>query len=173
MLKRRTIITAAILTPALGLALAGLTGLGRLDDSAAVKKNTADFQTAWNKHDPKALAALWAKDGDLVDPWGVVSTGSAEVEKFFAHEHTGSGPLAKSTAEVKKDSVRFITPDVALSDWEVVITGLTRPDGTVEGPMSHRVVIVSKKEGSAWKFAAARPGIPQPAEAKPMPKPAK
>ena len=54
------------------------------DDIAAIKKNTAAFQAAWNKHDTKALAALWATDGDLIDPWGVTSVGRDAVEKFFA-----------------------------------------------------------------------------------------
>ena len=163
MINRRTLIAAALLIPIAGLAIAA----GRPDDTEAVKKNTAAFKAAWNKHDGKALAALWAKDGDLIDPEGVVSNGAAEVEKFFIAKHTGDGGLAKSTFDIKKDAVRFITADVALEDWDVVLTGLVGPDGKVAGPMFHRVVIISKKEGGAWKFAAARPGSPQPEIAKP------
>jgi uncharacterized protein (TIGR02246 family) len=160
MSTRRTLlgIGIALVVPALGLTLAA----GRLDETAAVKKTAADFAAAWNKHDAKAVAGCWAKDGDLIDPHGVTSNGSAEVEKFFAERYAAGGELAKVTFELKKENVRFITADVALSDWDVTLTGFANPDGTAAGPMSHHVVIVSKKEGGNWKFAAARPGTPQP-----------
>ena len=163
MTKRRTLLAVALLAPFAAFALAsGSLNAGSLDDTQQVKKLATDFKAAWNKHEPKTMAALWAKDGDLIDPWGKVSNGRDEVEKFFTGEHTGTGQLAKSTYDIKKDSVRFITPDVALSDWDVIITGLAKSDGSVSGPMFHRVVVISKKEGSDWKVAAARPGIPQP-----------
>jgi uncharacterized protein (TIGR02246 family) len=157
--SRRTLLAAALLIPIAGLAIAA----GRPDETAKIKKNTTDFQAAWNKHDPKAIAAFWAKDGDLIDPQGVPSVGSAEVEKFFTQKHTGTGDLAKSTFDITKDSVRFITPDVALEDWDVTITGVIGPDGMAMGPMIHRVVVISKKEGSGWKIAAARPEALRPA----------
>lgn len=130
------------------------------DDIDAIKKNTAAFQTAWNKHDAHALAALWATDGDLIDPWGVTSVGRDAVEKFFTEQHTGSGKLARVTYDNKSDSVRFITPDVAVEDWQVILTGLSDPAGKPMPPQFHRIVIVSKKDGGHWLFAAARPGLP-------------
>jgi uncharacterized protein (TIGR02246 family) len=148
------------LVPVVGFALAA----GRLDDTAAVKKTAADFQAGWNKHDPKAVAACWAKDGDLIDPDGVESVGSAAVEKYFTQAY--GGPLGKVTLDIKKENVRFITPDVALSDWDVTLSGFAGPDGAPSGPLSHHVVIVSKKEDGSWKFAAARPGVPRPEAAK-------
>ncbi len=132
------------------------------DDIAAIKKNTAAFSAAWNKHDTKALAALWAADGDLIDPWGVTSVGRDAVEKFFAGEHTGMGKLAKSTYDNKKDDIRLITPDVAIEDWQVVLSGLNGPDGKPMGPQMHRVIVVCKKSAGHWQIAAARPGIPNP-----------
>jgi uncharacterized protein (TIGR02246 family) len=158
MTKRRTLLAALAVAP---LAALAIIGAGREDDTAAIKQTTKDFQAAWAKHDPKALAALWAKDGDLIDPWGISSSGREGVEKFFAEQHT-TGPLAKTTYEVKKDTVRMITPDVAVQDWEVMIGGLPKSDGTLEGPLFHRVTIVEKKEGGSWKIAAARPTMPMP-----------
>jgi len=138
------------------------------DDLAAIKQNTTDFKAAWNKHDAKAIAALWAADGDLIDPWGRTSVGRESVAKFFAGEHTGTGGLAKCTFDIKKDSPRLITPDVCVEDWEVVLTGLASKDGKPMDPQFHRVVIVSKKEGGKWLFAAARPGIPTPVTEMPI-----
>jgi uncharacterized protein (TIGR02246 family) len=156
----RTIVTLAALALFAAFAAATAPAPAPDDDIAAIKKNTAAFQTAWNKHDAKALAAFWAKDGDLIDPWGVTSVGRDAVEKFFAEQHTGSGKLAKSTYDNKADAVRLITPDVALEDWQVALTGLSDPEGKPLGPQFHRVVIVSKKEAGQWRIAAARPGLP-------------
>jgi uncharacterized protein (TIGR02246 family) len=158
--KRRTVLAALILAPVAAIALAA----GGADDMSAIKQATTDFGTAWNKHDAKAIAACWAKDGDLIDPAGKKMSGQEAVEKYFAEEHTGKGALAHCTFELKSDSVRLITPDVSLEDWDVVLTGLT-PEGAPApiGPQTHRVVVIRKKEGGKWPIAAARPGVPQPA----------
>src|SRR5438552_14053874 len=43
-------------------------GAGAVGGAAADIKARGDaFAAAWNKHDPKAMAALWAADGDLID----------------------------------------------------------------------------------------------------------
>ena len=62
-------------------------------------------------------------------PDGKIEADAQAVEKFFTEQYAPTGPFAKSTFDLKKDTVRFITPDVALSDWEVVVTGSTQPDG--------------------------------------------
>ncbi|MBL0927805.1 MAG: SgcJ/EcaC family oxidoreductase [Phycisphaerales bacterium] len=134
------------------------------DDIAAIKKNTAAFQAAWNAHNAKGVAALWATDGDLIDPWGATSVGREAVEKFFSEQYTEGGKLARCMYDNRKDSVRLISADVAIQDWEVVLRGLSGPDGKPMGPQFHRVVLVVKKEKGEWRIAAARPGIPTPAE---------
>lgn len=176
MTKRTKQIGLAVLAlvPVAALALAA----GRADPAADIKKSSTEFQAAWNKHDPKALAACWATDGDLIDPWGKVCDCRSDVEEFFAAEHTGKGGLAQSTYELKKDTVRMISADVALEDWEVVLTGLTPADAPAGaaplGPQFHRVVIIRKKAGDKWPIAAARPGIPGPVKEPAAPaKPAK
>ena len=160
-MKRRFALGGCALIPLAAFALAAGSG----DDTAAIKKSSADFVAAWNKHDPEAIAAFWATDGDLIDPWGKVSVGRAEVKKFFAGEHGGNGALAHCTFENKKDSVRMLSPDIALEDWEVVLTGL-KPEGA-PAPLPaqfHRVVVIKKKVGDQWLIEAARPGVPTPVE---------
>lgn len=171
-MKTRLALATLVLAPLAIFALAGAGGAGG-DDTAAIKKSTQDFQTTWNTHDPKAIAALWAKDGDLIDPWGKTAVGRDAVEKFFTGEHTGKGPLAHCTFDVKKDAIRMLSPDLSLEDWEVVLTGL-QPEGA-PAPLPaqfHRVVVIKKKDGDKWLIAAARPGLPTPVDA-PAPTPGK
>lgn len=157
--KRRTLLAAAVLVPVAALAVAA----GRLDDTQAVKKNAEDFAKAWNSHNAATLAEFWARDGDLICPMQDVNkNGRTEVQGYFKEQFASGQPLANSNIDITKDDVRFITPDVALQDLDVKITGCTDSSGTAQGPMEQHVVVISKKEGGDWKFAAARPGMPYP-----------
>jgi uncharacterized protein (TIGR02246 family) len=159
----RTVVAVLGLALVVGVALS-VGVLAASDDEAAVKKHTADFAAAWNKHDPKAMAALWADDGDLINPWGRVAKGRPEVEKLFADEQTGKGPLRDSTFELKGETVRFPTPDVAVDDWEISVTGAYDPDGAKhEGALEFHCTVVLKKAGGAWTNFAVRPYLKGPA----------
>ena len=67
-----------------GLALATVVGLaavrraaGADDDLDAVTKQCKAFKAGWNSHDPKAMAAVFAEDGDAIDPMGRKAVGRA------------------------------------------------------------------------------------------------
>jgi len=64
----------------LSLTLITIPLLAKESDEAGIRATDEVFAAAWNKHDAKAMAATWAKDGDLVNPFGRVAKGRAEVE---------------------------------------------------------------------------------------------
>jgi uncharacterized protein (TIGR02246 family) len=149
-----------------GLALAATVSLagrasGADDDLAGVKKQCAAFVDAWNKHDAKALGALFAEDGDAINPHGRHASGRAEVEKMFAEEHGGQGALRESTVSVERETVRFPAPGIAVSDADITVTGIVMPDGKKMGPTGFHVVDVWKKSGDAWLVYACRPYMKQ------------
>ena len=158
-MRNRTLLFGGSAALALALVVALAPGAtGAADDEATVKKASADFVAAWNKHDPKALAACWTEDGDLINPWGRWAKGRAEVEKLFTDEQTGTGPLRDSAFEVTAESVRFASADVAVDDWEVSVTGAYDPDGTKHaGPLTFHCSSIRKKVGGAWPIYAGRP----------------
>jgi uncharacterized protein (TIGR02246 family) len=133
------------------------------DDTAAVKKRTAEFVAAWGKHDPKALAAVWADDGDLINPWGRLATGRAQVEALFRDEQTGKGPLRDSTFRMNSETMRFPAADIAVVDLDLTITGAYAPDGTKAPALEMHAFWVSKKSGGTWSVYSCRPYIKQPA----------
>jgi hypothetical protein len=57
-------------------------------DAKAVSARGQEFVAAWNKDYAKGMAALWAPQGDLINPFGRVAHGRAKVEKLFADEHS-------------------------------------------------------------------------------------
>jgi uncharacterized protein (TIGR02246 family) len=123
-------------------------------DDQAIKDRVDQFQAAWNKHDSKAMAAIWAEDGDLINPFNRTAHGRGDVEKLFADEHTG--PFKGSTYTTKAVTVRSLTPDVAMTDVTATISGVQGPDGSAARDVPHHVALVFVKKDGAWMIASAR-----------------
>jgi uncharacterized protein (TIGR02246 family) len=156
---RRFIVAAAV---------CALVGLGAaLGEDAAREKEvravTDAFVAAWNKDDSRAMAAEWAPDGDLINPFGRWAKGRAEVEKLFADEH--STAMKGSTYALSNYQVRFPSPAIACADWDGEITGMHNPDGSAMSPFKHHVnVLYAKKAGHWWAVAGrAAAFLPPPA----------
>ena len=134
-------------------AMGGVRAQGGADD-AAIKKPLDDFLAAWNKHDAKAMAAVFAEDGDLIQPFGRTAKSRAEAETLFQEEQTGG---AKESTYAKGEvSVRRVGEDVAIADWDGSITGMKTPDGTATPPFQHHVTAVLKSQGGQWWILSVR-----------------
>ena len=73
---RRGFAVGLLAAGALAVALAPTTLAAADDtDTAAIHARTQEFLAAWNRHDAKEMAAVWAPDGDLVNPFGRAAKG--------------------------------------------------------------------------------------------------
>jgi uncharacterized protein (TIGR02246 family) len=124
------------------------------DDEAAIRKLSNDFFAAWTRHDVKAMAATFAEDADLINPFGRVAKGRAEIEKLFTDEH--AGPF-KGTSYEASVSLRMLTPGVALGDWDSSVVGMHDASGKALPPFKHHVAVVYVKKGGKWLAEAGRP----------------
>jgi uncharacterized protein (TIGR02246 family) len=121
-------------------------------DEKALRQFHREFVSAYNKGDAAAVAAFYAPDADFVDIRGDTYHGRAEIEKrtanFFAHN---KGAKLNSSF----GSLRFITPDVAISDRSEELTP------TVEGGPGriHATVVYVKRDGK-WLQASVRLMVP-------------
>jgi uncharacterized protein (TIGR02246 family) len=150
---------ALLVAVAVGLALTP-SATGADDDVAGVRQSCEAIVTAWNKHDAKSVAAVFAEDADMLTPDGRLVSGRAAIEKAFADDYTGA--LRESSLQILKEPVRFPTPDVAVSDAEVVISGAVGPDGAKGPPMTMIVTNVWKKADGKWWVFASRPRFKAP-----------
>ena len=163
MRKMLTVAAAALLAVALGVP-------ARAADSgakAAFERMSHQFVSAWNAHDAKKLAAIWAQDGDLINPFERIEKGRAEIEKLFVEEH--GGPMKASTYKIESSTLREIGKDVAVGDWTGVVTGIVGPDGKAQPPFRHHVTQVFVKLGGHWELEVARAYVfmaapPEPAK---------
>jgi uncharacterized protein (TIGR02246 family) len=122
-------------------------------DDAAINKRHDEWCAAWNKHDPKAMAAFWVADGDLINPFGRVCKGRDQIEKLFTEEQ--SGPMAGTTYSGTVQGIRHIG-DVAIVDVDGEITGMKMADGTACPPFKHHVTWICRKVDGKWMAEGAR-----------------
>jgi uncharacterized protein (TIGR02246 family) len=128
------------------------------NEKQAIRKQQRGFAAAWNKDNVGAMAAFWAEDGDIINPFGRVAKGRAEVEKLFAEEHS---TFAKgSQLKVDINSIRFIKPDVAVVDCAWEASGMAAANGSELPPLKGLYAAVVVKRRGKWEIAAFRPWVP-------------
>jgi uncharacterized protein (TIGR02246 family) len=152
-MKTRNALVAALL---LGVALsAPATLAAATEDETAIRELTDSFVNAWNNHDPAAMAATWAQDGDLINPQGRVAKGRDAIQQLLTDEH--SGQMKTTTFTLKSLELRMLTPSVALGDWTTELTGAMDPQGNARPPMHVHVFVVYEKRDGKWLAEATRP----------------
>jgi len=124
------------------------------DDEAAIRKLSGDFFAAWGRHDVKAMAATFAEDAEIINPFGRVAKGRAAIEKLFTDEHAGPFNGTSYTATV---SLRMLAPTVAFGDWTSSVTGMHDAAGKALPVFEHHVAVAYVKKDGHWLTAEARP----------------
>ncbi len=154
---RTTFVLASLVLFALALAVP-LGAAASPTDEETIKAQVMAFAAAWDKHDPKAMAAFWAEDGDLVNPFGEMAKSRTEVEQLFGEQHAGM--MKGTTYAVTMRGIRMVAPGVAVATWDGVIKGMTAADGSPLPLFDHLVTVVVVKKGGTWQTAAARAMVP-------------
>lgn len=135
------------------------------EEDTAIRKRHDEFIAAWNKHDAKLMAAFFAADGDLVNPFGRQAKGIAAIEKLFADEH--AGVMAKTRYAGSIESIRYLGKDVAIVDTNGEVTGMKGADGADAPPFKHHVIWIAHKDAGKWSAVAARAFVTLPPPAAP------
>ncbi len=118
------------------------------EDEQAIRLAAASFVEAYNAGDAKAVAALFMERGEIVNEEGESVQGRAGIERTFA-EIFQTHP--KSQIKVTVQSVRFVSPTLAMEDGTSTVT---HPSG--ERTEHNRYTLVHVKEEGRWRLASAR-----------------
>lgn len=158
------VVSAAVLTSSLAIATDPASNIGgiRSDEKneQAIRALYKSFMEAWNRHDPAALAQMWALDGDHAEPDGHHADGRDEILDLLTKQH---GSVFKTTElTLAIDDVWFVTGNVALVDGTYSITGIVAPDGAQLAPRKGNLTSILLFEGGKWWIAADRLMIPAP-----------
>ncbi len=120
----------------------------RADDEKAIRLVVDAFTKASNAHDAKALAALFAPGGELVNEEGHAVQGREAIEQTFTAMFQAHPKLQFS---VSIHSIRFVSPSVAIEDGTSAITRKSEP-----GVEHNRYTVVHVKQDGRWQMASAR-----------------
>jgi uncharacterized protein (TIGR02246 family) len=123
---------------------------------AAVRKTAEEYARAFNKHDARALAALWTKDAEYVGPDNEPVRGREAIEKVYLAFFKEN---PKTRAEVQIDSLRLLGTHTALEEGTLKVRLKDEKE-----PGVTRYSVLHVREGNAWRMASVREWIPDPSE---------
>jgi uncharacterized protein (TIGR02246 family) len=125
------------------------------DVDKTIREAAQRYVDAFNAGDAKAVAALWAEDGDYVDEAGERTRGRAAIQAKYT-EFLAANAGAK--LNVTLDAVQQIAADTAIEDGH---STLTLP-GQKQPASSGRYTVVHVKRDGKWQIASVRdlPGEP-------------
>ena len=119
-------------------------------DDAAVRAVVARYVNARELRDAAAIEALFTRDADQLTTSGEWRRGrDAIVPGTLESSRRNPG-----TRQIRIDTIRFLTTDVAIVDgpYDISVAGAT--------PRPMRTTIVVKREADAWRIAAIRNMVP-------------
>jgi uncharacterized protein (TIGR02246 family) len=126
----------------------------RAEDGDALQKRAEAFIEAFQKGDAKGVAAFWTPYGDYTDQTGKHLKGRDAIQKVFEAFFAENKDLK---LRINSDSMRMVTPDVAVEDGMTEVGG---PDGSP--PTRARYTIVHVKKDGAWYLSSVRESIVVP-----------
>jgi uncharacterized protein (TIGR02246 family) len=119
---------------------AGAAQADQVEDEAAIRKSVESYTAAFNNRDAKAIAAHWLPEAVYIDPdSGKNVVGPAAIEKHFAAIFKDNKNVKLT---VKVDSIRFVSPNVAVEQGLATTVGLDK-----EPTKSNYTAIHVKREG--------------------------
>jgi uncharacterized protein (TIGR02246 family) len=137
-------------------------GQGTPADEAAIRKAAEQFPPAWAKGDAKALAALYTTDADYVSSTGITAKGRAEIQTAYNTQF--SGVYKGTSLKNATTNVRFLKPDIAITNGTFEVTGLRGPGGQEAPPRKGISTSILVKQNGQWLITALRAWVP-PAQA--------
>ena len=120
-------------------------------DEFAIRALEARQQEAWNHHDAKAYASLFAEDGDCVNVVGWWWKGRAEIEKKLTDAYVYV--FRESTLTITGVDIRFLNPEFAVAHVRWTMTGARTPTG-IPVPQQGIQTHLLQKVGGQWLIAA-------------------
>jgi uncharacterized protein (TIGR02246 family) len=124
-------------------------------EEKAVRQAADAFVKAYNAHDAKALAALFAPDGEIVDEAGDSRQGRSQIEAVFGAIFD---EYPEATMSLEIGAVRLLTPALAEEDG---VAAVVHEPGAA--PERNRYTALYVKQDGKWMMASARDLPEEPA----------
>jgi uncharacterized protein (TIGR02246 family) len=151
-----TVIRSLMLAAGASILLAAVSappsrGAARDQDEADIRRVQARQADAWNRHDARAYAELFAEHGDVVNVVGWWWKGRAEIESKLTAAF--AFVFRDSTMTITDVEVRFLAPEVAVAHVRWTMTGARTPPDIPEPREGIQTQTLQKTAGK-WLIAA-------------------
>ncbi len=117
-------------------------------DEQQIRQGVIAFVEQYNAHQADAVAALFAADARMVFADGTEVNGREEIQQSFEDAFKENPKVAVS---VVVDSIRFLTPDVAVEEGSTMLF----PDGETLTSRDRYTVLHLRREGR-WQMQSVR-----------------
>jgi uncharacterized protein (TIGR02246 family) len=123
---------------------------GQQGDTQQIHGVMNAFVDAWNQHDAKAFAAVFADDADFTNWRGQGASGRSKIEEFHAPLFA---TIFKNSHQTMTDiKIRFVRADVAAVDVHWDLTGATDAQGNARPPRQGILNFVMAKKDGKWQI---------------------
>lgn len=122
-----------------------VTALDRQDDRKAIQAALQSFVKAFESRDAEALAAHWTAEGEYESDGEPAVRGRETIQKRFS-EFFAKTPELK--AEVRSDSLRFLSSDTAINEG---LVSIRRGAAATATKARYKILVVREK--GRWLFA--------------------
>ncbi|MGA4994829.1 SgcJ/EcaC family oxidoreductase [Nonomuraea bangladeshensis] len=127
-------------------------------DTERIERLFADFKAAWTAGDAEAFGALFTDDSDYVSYDGAIARGRHEHQRN--HDTLFRGVLAGSALVGELESIRYLTPDVAVVHGTASVLMPWR-SALPKRRLSRQTVVVVRT-GAGWRIGAIHNGRVRP-----------
>jgi uncharacterized protein (TIGR02246 family) len=126
-------------------------------DEDAIRELEHQFNAAWDRHDPEALAESLADDAQFITVNGAWTTTRNGFRDLMARLHDGAtGPFRTSTRRTPEMSVTFLAPDIAILHSRFWIDGEVLHDDLSQSSRESVGTRVVHKIAGRWRVVATQ-----------------
>lgn len=126
----------------------------RLEDERLVRAVERAYDAAWTAGDIDRLLTLLTPDAVIVNPYGGIARGRAEIGAMLRGVRDTDDPSSTHTSVIT--AVNFVTEDVAIADGEATIDRIVLPGHDAVGTLTHFYTDVLVKREGTWLIAQIR-----------------
>ena len=123
-------------------------------DEDAIRELENQFNAAWDRHDPEALAESLADDAQFITVNGAWTTTRNGFRDLMARLHGATGPFRTSTRRTPEMNVTFLAPDIAILHSRFWIDGEVLHDELSKTSRESVGTRVVRKLDGRWQVVA-------------------
>ena len=125
-------------------------------DEEAIRELENQFNAAWDRHDPEALAESLADDAQFITVNGAWTTTRNGFRDLMARLHGANGPFRTSTRRTPEMNVTFLAPDIAILHSRFWIDGEVLHDNLSQASRESVGTRVVRKIDGRWRVVATQ-----------------